>query len=390
MNKNYGLPYMGSKNGIAKDICEYMLSRHSNKKYFIDACCGGFAISHYIYENTKMIIFANDLDENLIAFYRKILNGEINELFEKYNYKWIDRDTYFKLEKSDDKALRTYLVCIWTFGNKNADKLTYLYGKDIELQKELLHNLIVYGNEEHLTPYFKEHAREREKELNQIRDWWNNLPNSIKNAKYYSIDQRRLAIMSEWKAYARQNSIDILQLQQQQQQRVENVVESLSKTTQVESMSRQERVKEVVDDLKPKEEISRLQNLERLNQLQNLNRINLSNTDCIAFLNSLPNEILENAIVYLDPPYVGTAEYKEGDNTLKDRIVEWAIKHKDICPVYVSEYSKYEGLQDCFYVNKMQTLSSESEHRTVKKERLLYNGYPKVDETLGDLLGLWN
>ena len=374
---------MGSKNGIAKVICEYMLSRHSNKKYFIDACCGGFAISHYIYENTKMIIFANDLDENLIAFYRKILNGEINELFEKYNYKWIDRDTYSKLEKSDDKALRTYLVCIWTFGNKNVDKLPYLYGKDIELQKELLHNLIVYGNEEHLTPYFKEHAREKERELNQIRDWRNNLPSSIKNAKYYSIDQRRLAIMSEWKAYARQNSIDILQLQQeQQQQRVEDVVESLSKTTQLDSMSRQKRVVAVVDDLKPKEEISRL---------QNLNRINLSNTDCIAFLNSLPNEILENAIVYLDPPYVGTEEYKEGDNTLKDRIVEWAIKHKDICPVYVSEYSKYEGLQDCFYVNKTQTLNSANiEHRTVKKERLLYNGYPKVDETLGDLLGLWN
>ena len=222
------------------------------------------------------------------------------------------------------------------------------------------------------------------------------MPNSIKNAKYYSIDQRRLAIMSEWKAYARQNGIDRLQ---QEQQRVKDEVESLSKTTQAQSMSRQKGAKEVVNDLKPKEEISRLQNLEslnrlqnleRLNQLQNLNRINLSNTDCIAFLNSLPNEILENAIVYLDPPYVGTEEYKEGDNTLKDRIVEWAIKHKDICPVYVSEYSKYEGLQDCFYVNKMQTLWSKSEHRTVKKERLLYNGYPKVDETLGDLLGLWN
>lgn len=233
------------------------------------------------------------------------------------------------------------------------------------------------------------------------------MPQSVKNAKYYSIDQRRLAIMSDWKKYAKDNGIN--RLEQQQQQRVEELAESLSKTQQVENMPRQQRVEEErtkrleelnqihnLERTKRLEEDGRAINLERLDRLQYLerligtDRIDLFNKDCIELLNSLPREILENSIVYFDPPYIGTAEYKEGDTSLKEKIVNWAISHKDICPVYVSEYSKYDGLIDCFYTKKAQTLSSYSDTRVIKKDRLLYNGYEKVDETLGDLLGLWS
>ena len=152
------------------------------------------------------------------------------------------------------------------------------------------------------------------------------------------------------------------------------------------------------------ERLDRLQNLERLDQLQELERLealgtvsNLTkgkrlsfyNLDCITFLNSLPKEILDNAIVYIDPPYKNTATYKEGQEDLHQKIVDWAISHKDICPTYVSEYSVLEGLKTCRYEYKVKTLSSVSEHRTISKELLLYNGYSEVNEQLGDLLGLW-
>lgn len=159
MNKHYGIPYMGSKDKIAPQICEYILSRHPDKKYFIDACCGGLAISHYVFEHSKLKILANDLDYNVIDYYKTKCKKELNY---KYGYTWIDRETYKEICNSLKGAPILYMISVWTFGN-NSGKLTYLFGKDIELQKELLHNLLVWGDETRLTPYFYKHCRERER-----------------------------------------------------------------------------------------------------------------------------------------------------------------------------------------------------------------------------------
>lgn len=136
------------------------------------------------------------------------------------------------------------------------------------------------------------------------------------------------------------------------------------------------------------ERLIELERLERTKSLEELERLEFYNQDCIQFLNSLPPEIIDNAIIYIDPPYKGTATYKEGTNDLHEQIKKFALDHKDKCPVYISEYSVYEGLTQCFYENKQQLLTSLKDTRTIKKELLLYNNYAQKNELLFDLLGL--
>lgn len=57
-NTRYGLPYMGSKNTIAKDIVQFLPQR----KNFYDLFAGGCAVCHAALESGKwQNIFANDI-----------------------------------------------------------------------------------------------------------------------------------------------------------------------------------------------------------------------------------------------------------------------------------------------------------------------------------------
>ena len=137
------------------------------------------------------------------------------------------------------------------------------------------------------------------------------------------------------------------------------------------------------------QQLTQLERLQKLDQLQELERLELTNTDLLTLIRNLPDEIISNAIVYIDPPYKGTATYAEGQDNLDDEITKLALEYKDKCPIYISEYTKYDGLKQVYYENKQQTLSSLLDHRVVKKELLLYNDYEDRAESIGDMLGLW-
>ena len=361
-NKTYGISYMGSKSAIAESLCEYILYRHPDKKYFIDACCGGLAISDYVLQYSKLYIYANDLNYDLIDLYSCTLD-ELNDLKEKYCYTFVDRDTYFKLLEQKG-AVRALLTCCWTYGNNNG-KYTYLYGRDIEIQKELLQNLLVEGNENKLSAYFKIHENEQTNDLNIIREFYKTLPNYVKALDYRKNNYyTRVEFLSYWKDFTSKIATS----------------ESLDKCSKLQHLSQGER-------------LVNLERLERLNELRIFRpeRISFSNKDCIEFLNSLSDEIIENAIVYIDPPYKDTAQYGEGDENINERIRLWAIDHKNKCPVYVSEYSDYDGLQRTKCVIKASIMTTNKDGlRTMKTEKLLYNGYENVNESLEDMLGIWN
>lgn len=80
---------------------------------------------------------------------------------------------------------------------------------------------------------------------------------------------------------------------------------------------------------KPKPNILYLQQLERLEQLQ---RLELFSADYREVA------IPKNAIVYCDPPYQGTAEYKEGGFN-HEEFWEWVRETSKTNKVYISEYS---------------------------------------------------
>lgn len=366
MIKHYGIPYMGSKDKIAKPLCEYMLNRHPDKKFFIDACCGGLAISSYVLQNSNLKVIANDLDTNLYDFYNTFFYGDREKLLEDYGYKWMDRDTYNSLKLTATGALRIMMVSVWTFGNKNEKGITYLFGKDIELQKELLHNLLVEGNENLLSNYFHKREKEREQELNTIRKWYKEyLPDYIKELDYRKNPYKRILFMDCWKKF---------------------FIERHKVLMEEKKLKKRASHEELIN----LENLERMERLQQLQQLQlQLQQLQLHNEDCITLIKNLPEEIIKNAIVYIDPPYKGTTTYVQGDDDLHNKITKLALEYKDKCPIYISEYTKYDGLKQVYYENKQQTLNSLLDHRVVKKELLLYNDYQERAESIGDMLGLW-
>ena len=89
---NYGLPYKGSKNKIAKWVCEQFPQR----KYFYDLFTGGCAITHCAMINNKFETYlANDvLDIPRLLF--DAVNGKY-----KNETRWISRDDFYKLKDVD-------------------------------------------------------------------------------------------------------------------------------------------------------------------------------------------------------------------------------------------------------------------------------------------------
>ena len=118
----YGLPYMGSKNSIAKNLIK-QLPRRDN---FYDLFCGGGAIAHRAALSGKYKhIYCNDLT-GAVEYVERALRGEYDNRLE-----WVDRE-YFNKNKNNDIFLRF----MWSFGNNGQN---YMYGKHIEPFKKRLH-----------------------------------------------------------------------------------------------------------------------------------------------------------------------------------------------------------------------------------------------------------
>ena len=79
--------------------------------------------------------------------------------------------------------------------------------------------------------------------------------------------------------------------------------------------------------LLPVESLQRLQRLQRLQSLQRLQRLQSDYRQV---------EILEDSVIYCDPPYKGTAEYVDGGFD-HDAFYQWCIEQT--APLFISEYS---------------------------------------------------
>ena len=125
----YGVPYTGSKNGIAK----WVIDNLPRAKNFVDVFAGGCAITHAALLSGKYENFiANDLSPAPQLFLDAI-HGKYRD--EK---RWISREDFFRLKDTD-----AYVKYCFSFGN---DGQTYMYGKGIEPWKKALHYAIVYDD----------------------------------------------------------------------------------------------------------------------------------------------------------------------------------------------------------------------------------------------------
>ena len=128
----YGLPYKGSKNGIAKWIVDTL----PEADIFVDLFFGGGAITHRAMEIGKYKQFIiNDIDARLPKLFIDCAYGKYTV---ENHPEWISREE-FNARKNED----AYIALVWSFGNNGKD---YLYGKAIEEYKKAYHYAIVFND----------------------------------------------------------------------------------------------------------------------------------------------------------------------------------------------------------------------------------------------------
>lgn len=134
MKKNYGIPYMGSKRAIIKDL----ISLFPNAENFYDLFGGGFSVTHAMLDlrlgDYKRFIF-NELKSDVVDLINKAIKGEYS--YEKFKPRFVSREEFF-----DKKENCAYTRLLWSFGN---DQRTYLFGRTVEGLKKSMHNAVVFN-----------------------------------------------------------------------------------------------------------------------------------------------------------------------------------------------------------------------------------------------------
>ena len=137
-NKKLGLPYMGSKRRLSKEIVDHILTAHPNTKYVWDLFGGGGSISFEFLQRKQIErVVYNELNTGVVELLRKIQTDGVKPDF----YQWVDRDT-FHAHKNDDDWFGGLCKVVWSFGNKQHD---YIFGKHIEETKRQAHECVVNG-----------------------------------------------------------------------------------------------------------------------------------------------------------------------------------------------------------------------------------------------------
>lgn len=145
MRKNYGLPYMGSKNKLAEEIVNFL----PQKKVLVDLFGGGGAISVCASQSGKYEkIIYNELNSLISETFRKALNGDYEN-----ERRWVSREEFEKLKKIDG-----YVAICFSFSNNCS---TYMYSPKIEPYKRAYHYAIVFDDFRPFNELFNDETTEK-------------------------------------------------------------------------------------------------------------------------------------------------------------------------------------------------------------------------------------
>lgn len=303
--RNYGIPYMGSKNRIAKQIIDFLPSGET----LVDLFGGGGAITDCASESGKWKnIIYNELDVLPYTCFLKVLKGEYEN-----ETRWISREDFFKLKDTDE-----YVVCCFSFGNNFR---TYMYNEKIEPYKRAYHYAIVLNDFQPLSELFDGETVEM-------------LKKSVEGET--DKKQRRLKFTRALGNY-------IIGLSKEAE--VKKTV--LPFETYVGEVLQNQQRKEIIDTLKK----------------THVDNITVFNDD---YRNV---ELPENAIIYCDIPYKQTEKYNSSTSFDYDAFYDWCIeKKKHGYQVFISEYSMPEDKFECvFEIDKLQRFSSIGSSRVTEK-----------------------
>jgi site-specific DNA-adenine methylase len=272
--ENIRIPYKGGKQAIALKLIKEMQKYKPNAKYFIDLFGGGGSMSFTALQMGYKVLY-NENDTNLFNFVDYCLNKTTKGkygIFPDEWYKFVSREEFFR-QKELNTPFSEFCRIVYSFGN---NRKAYLFNPELEKNKHLLHNAVVFNCQKSLDV------------INKIFD------TKVKLSSADNYNNRRLEIMRQVKIYGKR--IELQQLQQLQQL----------------------------------EQLQQLQQLEQLEQLQQLQLSNKSYNDV-----ELSKYNDDEVIIYCDPPYRGTDSYLMDFDCIK--FDEWFTSQKYL--IFLSEYN---------------------------------------------------
>ena len=380
---NYGLPYKGSKNSIAKWVVSHLPGSHT----FVDLFAGGCAITHAAMLSGKFEQFiVNDITEYPQVFRDAIAGKYRNER------RWISRENFFRLKDIDP-----YVRLCWSFGN---DMKSYLYAPETERFKKHLHAIFFAKTPGEARLMWRGFVREFAKIRKEIEDLTQKVLKLCEECgvtpKYNADGTLNIEVMhadifrvksADLRGYL-QNALKLSGLTQkdvyrhlgnymgthyfsesqwalptsEQYEKLQEILPALTipwaaLNEGLQSMERLQSL-ERLESLQSLERLERLQSLERLESLQSLGSLEVFQKDYTDI--TIPS----GATVYCDPPYAGTSGYLHDFD--HERFLDW-LRHRDF-PVFVSEYSMPGDFVCIASINKTCTYSPTK--RTKRAERL--------------------
>lgn len=391
---NYGLPYKGSKNGIAKWVVSHLPKSHT----FVDLFAGGCAVTHAAMLSGKFERFlANDIAEYPQVF-RDAIAGKYQD-----ERRWISRDDFFRLKDSDP-----YVRTCWSFGN---DMKTYIYAPEVERFKKHLHAVFFAETPYEARMAWKRFVREFVKVRDEIGELTQkalklceecgvtpqyNADGTLNTAAIHKDVFR--AKSTELRGYL-QNALKSSGLAQkdvdrhlgnqmsghyfsasqwalptaEQYKKLQEILpaltipwaalnESLQSLESLESLERLQRLEilqslERLQSLQSLERLERLQSMESLERLQSLESLQIYRNDYADVT------IPDGATVYCDPPYANTTGYM--DDFDHERFYDW-LRSRDF-PVFVSEYDMPNDFVCIANIGKACTYSATKTTKVVER-----------------------
>ena len=382
---NYGLPYKGSKNSIAKWVISNLPASHT----FVDLFAGGCAVTHAAILSGKFGRFiANDITEYPQVF-RDAIDGKYRN-----ECRWISREDFFRLKDIDP-----YVRLCWSFGN---GMRSYLYDPEVERFKKHLHAVFFAGTPTSARLAWKGFVREFAKvrdEIGELTQKVLKLCAACDVAPQYNADGTlntkaiHTDVFRVKTAYLRkylQNALKLSGLTQkdvdrhlgnymgrhyfsesqwmlpssEQYEKLQEILPALtipwaSLNESLQSLERLQSLQSLgsLQSLESLQRLQRLQRLERLESLQSLERLKLSRKDYSDVA------IPPGATVYCDPPYANTTGYI--DDFDHERFYRW-LRSMEF-PVFVSEYSMPDDFICFASIDKACTFSPSKTIKRVEK-----------------------
>ena len=333
MSKNYGLPYMGSKNFIA----EWVVRNLPKADTLYDLFAGGCSVTHCAMVHNKYNrIVCNDIGDVPQLFVDAVAGKYHNET------RWISREDFARLKDTDP-----YVRVLWSFGNNQKE---YLYSREVEPWKKALHYARVLGDFSLLREFgIHTDKADRQTVIRHHSEWkelyirW-----YCSEVLHSDVDTERLRLhlnetikanSEQLREYLLAAHKDSGLTQAEVQRRLGNQMaghyfgrsqwEFPTRVVYEQMQTFMPKLDQAYNDIyglqalcESLQSLQRLQSLESLQRLQSLQR----SYDEV--------KIEGNAVIYCDPPYKGTAGYTVDFD--HNRFYEW-IKRQTV-PVIISEY----------------------------------------------------